>query len=403
MNKVNLSNLFWLIYICATGFCGASGFLNHYIVDITSFSFVELLFLPVLYLKRKEIKRGISIALRKDGVILFLSILLLIVLVAIGGVTSDGNVRGVLGTSRGYLYILCVGIYFRNNPLPGLYVIYALALGALLGDLALMFKGTFYGEIFKAKGDDIYKTNLMALYLCVSASILSRRVLLMLIAVVLAVVITVVGSFRINIAVMMIALLFGFFAGLRKLNFVGFFGMSFGLAISSVLGFFTLNYLLESGILSRYGTFRIVDRTIAFFNGDFYLSQDITRFQMFNSIFEDVANSLVPRGMLAKNLGGNYNDLPLDEIFYVFSIPMGSLLLIFALYKTCRFYWFMRSGQLANREDGLIMGFSVLAILFLLSNGRFLYIPYESILYGMCLGRLFAPRENLINFQRRLH
>lgn len=393
-----------LYLICLlVGFFGASAFLNSYLVSISSFSFAEFIFLALLCLKRKELWRGVSIAIRNDGAILITSLLLLLSLVSIGLAVSDTNIRGVIGSSRAYLYILCIAIYFRNNPLPDLYVIYALTLGALIGDLTLMLTDTFRGDISIRGLDYIFKTNLMALYLCIAASILSRRISLILIVAILAVVVTVIGAFRINVAVMMIAVLFGFFAGLRKLNFLGFFGVSFGVAFSLVMGLFTLNYLLESGILSSYGTFRIVDRTIAFFSGDFYLSQDIERFQMFKKIFEDGAYSLVPRGLFAKNLGGDYNDLPLDEIFYVFSVPLGCLLLIFALYKTCRLYWFWLCGQLANREDGLILGFSVLAILFLLSNGRFLYIPHEAILYGMCLGRLFAPRKNLINFQRRLH
>jgi hypothetical protein len=337
--------------------------------------------------------------MRKDAAILFLSLLLLAALVAIGGITSDGNVRGVVGASRGYVYILFIGIYFRSNPLPGLYVIYALTLGALLGDLALMLKGTFYGEIFKASGDDIYKTNLMALYLCISASILSRRVLLMLIVGAVSVTLTVIGAFRVNIAVMMIAISFGVLSSLRRVSVGGFFSMLIGLSLASVVGVFTLFALLDSGVLSKFGTFRIVNRTIALFSGDFYASQDMYRFQMFYRIVDDAVNCMIPRGMLVKNLGGGYNDLPLYEIFYVFSIPLGALLILFALYKIFSFYKCWLLGQLANQEDGVILGFSALAILFLLANGRFLYIPYESILYAMCIGRLFASGENLRSYQ----
>jgi len=399
--KFDIKEWIGYLFYLVIGFFAASSFLNSYIVNITSFSFVEFLFLPVLYLRRKEIRRGCSIAIRKDGGLLFISLIVLVALVAVGGVTSDGNVRGVLGGSRGYVYILFVGIYFRSNPLPGLYVLYALTLGALLGDLALMLKGTFYGEVFRTASDDVYKTNLMALYLCVSASILSRRVLLMLIVGAVSVIITVVGAFRINIAVMMIAILFGVLSSLKKVSVGGFFSLLIGLALASAVGFYTLGGLLNSGLLSKFGIFRIVDRTVALFSGDFYASQDMSRLHAFYYIVDDAVNCMIPRGMAVKNTGGIFNDLPLYEVFYVFSIPLVVLLIIFALYKTCSFYKCWLWGQLANQEDGLILGFSVLAILFLLANGRFLYIPYESIFYAMCIGRLFASGENLRSYQGR--
>lgn len=381
-----------LLFYFTTGFCAASSLLNDSLVQKFAFSFVELFFLPLLVVNRRDLLRGLRHAWARDGDRLFFSFAFVSVLFAIGVLFSDSGIRGVLGATRGYVYILVLATYYRNNPLPRLTVLYALSLGALCGDLVLMLKGTMLGAVTMGQGD-LYKTNLMALYLCISCSVLSRRILLLSVGIGVVVATTLLGAFRINILVGVLALLFGIITACRKAHFSNYLNMLTGVGLAMIVGYFVLGTILNSNVLSRYSRFRIIDRTVAFFSGDIYASQDLVRFKNYYSLVDELPNCLFPHGMIAKNDGGLYNDLPIYEFLYVFSVPIAFCILFSLASRILKLHKMFLKNRLIFYEDNLIIGFSYLIILFLIANGRFLYIPYESVLFGMCLGRLYARNQ----------
>ncbi|MGJ8667785.1 MAG: hypothetical protein ACSHW7_15555 [Patiriisocius sp.] len=385
---------FWkkMIIFFLLGFVALSSFVNDVIIQYTSVSVMEVCFLPVLYIYRNQIMQNWRELVKNDGFYLIIAGAALLALGMLGIVVEGGNVRGVLGSIRGYLYIAVLSLYFRRFRLPSLYVLLALAMGALFGDLLLMLKGTFGGALFKSGHDFIYKTNLMALYIAVTCAVLKRNIVLLLLVAVLTVGITIIGAFRINIAVMLVALLGALCVVLKGKSISSIISLLLGLTVAGISGVFTFSQLLKSGILPKWGIFRIVDRTNAFFEGDLDASQDDIRFNSWKLLYTNESDYLLPQGMIVKNEGGGYNDLPLHELFIVFSMPVAIGILFFVLYKSLAFCRNWLTGQVYG-SDLAVLGFSVLVILFMFLNGRFLYIPAESILFGLFFGRMIASRR----------
>ena len=366
--------------------------MNHYIVTGTSFSFSELFLLPLMFLLRKEILYGTRQISSGGYFLLMFGLILWALLIAIGMVYDIyGSLRGVLG-ARAYLYILLLAVFFRYNPLPPLQYIGHFALGAVAGDLAIMLE-TRYSGAFGAL-IDLHKSNLVAIFLLISIAIIRRNLLLIIASSGLITATTLLGAFRINILVAFIALgpalcFYGIRGRLSEKTTV-----LFGVSIATAVSFWLGRKYYRRGKPLELCSFRIFDRTVAFLRGDMYSSQDLGRAELFISLFSRLEEYLLPKGFLTKNRGGWMNDLPLMELLHVFSLTGASLLLLFFAYFSIRK---LRQVFFRKRECGeqefLAPGFILLTIAFILLNGRFLYVPMESIPFGMCLGMLVSIKR----------
>jgi len=139
--------------------------------------------------------------------------------------------------------------------------------------------------------------------------------------------------------------------------------------------------------------FRVVERLIGALSNNVDYSQDGDKFYMIKNLFSLQELSLLPGGfdMISKDRVGLYMDNPIIHVLNVFGVFIGSLLIFLLMLGSAllAFRLFLGKVRVGNYLDFAAVIFCCIFPLLFVLNGRFLYITYDSAIFGLFLGRAF--------------
>lgn len=391
--KVILITIKWMdkVLYFITGLLAFSG-LSYYLTKIKlglPFSLPELLLIPLLVIKHKVvylyIKQLLKGLLVNAKLIPWLMCWIFLVLL---GYILTGDILAVLTNGRPILYIIILAFLFSRIKDVSYDFLFYISFGAIIGEL---LHSLFYPELYQIYDPlQLVCANTIAIFLAISIPIIYRKTLLQIITISIGGLLILNSGYRVVLLMGVISFVSSYcliFIHYKNKKSLILNIMCFILIVS--FSYFFLIHYVNSYDVSSYKYYRIVTRTISFLERDFTTTQDDVRFTIIESSLTDVGGKKVlPHGFISKTKGlfGLHIDLPIvflyDTVGSIFSI----VLLLWILLKGGRFAIHEMKKPIFNVDTSIAL-FFIAFILLLFINGRFLFVTYESWLFGIILGR----------------
>lgn len=378
-----------------TGLMAFSG-LSFYLTRIKlglPFYLPELLLIPLLVVKRKVvclyIKQLLKGLLVNAKLIPWLMGWILLVLL---GFIFTGDIVAVLSNGRPILYIILLAYLFSRINTVSYSFLFYISFGAVVGDLLNSF---FHFGMYQM--DDpllVSSANIIAVFLSISIPIIYRKFFLQIITTLMVVMLIINCGFRIILIVAVISFIFSHFVVLIHHNYKqSILNVIYLLIICFIILNF-LPYFINLFGITDYRYFRLVTRSENLLKGNIVASLDESRFKNVKLIWEKIlSEKIFPYGFISEGKGivGLHNDVPIIFLYDTIGSALSIVLLIWILFRGGRFAMHEIKHPTFSVDTSAAIAF-ILFILLLFTNGRFLYITYESWLFGIILGRFLQNR-----------
>lgn len=300
----------------------------------------------------------------------------------------NGTMFEVLSTARPILYIIIFA--FISPALIELtdIVFFVFLTGVICGELIYILN---FASVYDLDFRGIEAVNLIAVFSYISLPILARMWKLHIFSLLLVIYLIFCSGFRIVIFTVLFALIISYSIQLYRSRHLSRFKIIGILSVSSLSIFYFSKHLLNILDIDRFAYFRIVDRTVALISGDFLESQDNYRFNNLLPALRLEEFKIFPTGFDMRSAGkvGNLNDIPFQYFLDTFGAPVGIIVITTIIIFGVKYCFSIIRKPESNSYEMLSAAFFPFFILLLFVNGRFLYILYESIMFGLLIGLWF--------------
>lgn len=344
----------------------------------------ELLALPFCILLRKEIKK---VRINKQLFLLFLGLMVLLILFAL--LVGQYSLFAILGSARAYFGIFFFYCVFKapNNPFSLDDLMY-ISLGCLFGWLLSSLIG-IRNNLLALLDESVTYGTLLAVPLLLSISYYKKKLFLFSFGLIVIVLICITS-------------------GIRRLIFISLISLAVVTILSLInrpkrifqvtLGIFLLGFVLATALplikdyvkdTSHSLYHRVFERSETYLEGGVDDS-DLGRLYDITELIEESWKYIVPpRGFVSRQTAtdagaGDFNDLPLKELFWTFSLP-GAILIIFH-YMRRTFYYYSHFRRKEDEKSFVIVCYMIVIFCLLFLEGTFLAYPYATPITGVCLG-----------------
>jgi len=353
----------------------------------------ELLLIPLLVVKHKMVRLYIKQLLKgllvNAKLIPWLMFWILLVLL---GYIFTNDIFAVLSSGRAILYIILLAYLFSRSRTVSYNFLFYISFGAVVGDLLNSF--FHFGMYQMGDPRSITSANIIAVSLCISIPIIYRKFLLQIITTLIVIMLIINCGFRIVLIVAVISFIFSHFALLIHHNYKQtILNVIYLLIICFIISNFVTYFINLYGI-TDYRYFRLVTRSENLLKRNIVASADESRVKKMNLIWETIlSEKILPHGFISegKGLVGLHNDVPIVFLYDTIGSALSIVLLIWILFRGGRFAMHEMKQPTFSTDTSVAIAF-IVCILLLFTNGRFLYITYESWLFGIILGRFLQNR-----------
>lgn len=353
----------------------------------------ELLLIPLLVVKHKMVRLYIKQLLKgllvNAKLIPWLMVWILLVLL---GYIFTNDIFAVLSNGRAILYIILLAYLFSRSRTVSYNFLFYISFGAVVGELLNSF---FHFGLYRMEGPFLISSaNIIAVFLCISIPIIYRKFLLQIITTLMVIMLIINCGFRIVLIVAVISFIFSHFAVLIHHNYKQTILNVIYLLIICFIILNFLTYFINLYGITDYRYYRLVTRSENLLKGNIVASADEGRFNKMKLIWKTIlSEKILPHGFISegKGLVGLHNDVPIIFLYDTIGSALSIVLLIWILFRGGRFAMHEIKHPTFSVDTSIALFFIAL-ILLLFTNGRFLYITYESWLFGIILGRFLKNR-----------
>jgi hypothetical protein len=379
ISQTRKNKLFWTITGCL--------FFSPVIVNITmqimGFPFMvpELFVFPLLFIYRKQIGDF------SDKRLLFISVIILLFLLAISLMIQRFSLIAIFATARGYLYLFLAFAYFRNRRIWNLEWILWLSIGSITGWLLIALYNFHLNRIIEAD-KLITPGNMLAVVFAISMVVLWQKRKLTYPTITLISVLCVFAGMRRLIVISLLAccliFILAFFNSKKE-----FFMSSFVMLVTMFLIMSVYpsveNFLAEnSPILYR----RLIIKTEMTLSGE--NKSDEGRYNRISDFFNRTQNDIFPKGFVTKRSSesGLYIDVPILELSYTFGLPVFAIMMVLFIFRII--HHFRKYLLYKVRESAFCVVAAIVMIVLLFIEGTFLNYPFTTPFTGYALARIFS-------------
>lgn len=382
------------LYLFILGFLGFSMLGQYVVLSVLHFpfSFMELYYLPLLYIYRKRLLCCIkSVFARPSKKMLLLEFLLLCgVLFGIVETMSFGMIIRY----RTIIYMFLIVSYLKKYSVTvDLNLVYKVNLAAILGDFV-------YINVF-SRSDISSSINCVAIALAILSAFLGEHYMWGCIATVIGVLNGVTSGFRLGIIIPFLvlfeALAYTLVRNDNRWNRSSF-TKRFGVLVVAVILIILAITNYESVIafvakkmgMSYFAIYRVTERMKGLLSLDFAGSQDTGRLIFYQYPLQRFLRCIFPRGLIGEDIGEYwlYIDVPILYLYDLFGSLGAWTILIGCLYFTCTHikYLFYKKA-----DSKILLATLMMPILFFLEiiNGTFAIVLFQGIETAIILGILF--------------
>jgi len=380
-----------------TGVFAFSSLSSYLIIDKLNLPFYlpELLLFPLLIFKSKVIFFYLKRLLTnlKSLIKLIFSLNIIGFLILLAHLNYPNSIGSIISTSRPIIYIILIAFGFSIPKNINFKFMFYLVIGIFIGD--------FINVLF-ISNIPYQAVNIIGLFLFISLPIIYKKNILQIITISSSTILILNAGFRILILTVVISFVFSHFFMIIKASnrpYVLAKKVFIKIIIFLIIFFlssYLVNFYIQNFDLDRFTYFRIYDRTVNLFTGGIEKSQDISRFKKITWIWTKFYENIIPKGFIMEASGniGNYNDIPIIWFYVTIGSFTSLFFLPWLLWKGFNFLIYKLKTS-DNVDTSLAIAVFLIGSLLLL-NGRFLYITYESWLFGIILGRWFSRESFLI-------
>ncbi|MEZ9852475.1 hypothetical protein AB4347_00340 [Vibrio breoganii] len=346
---------------------------------------IEPALLAIVAMLLVDERGGIKLTLREWTYISIVTAVFLYLLL-IGA--AETNLKDSLSSGRGIFYLFLLLPFASSIKEKHKYFIFYITFGILIGDLL----ASLYNMEFSSSYRGISAMNIISLsLLCTSTYLIGGKIRYLLV-IPLCFVAVFLSGFRVIILAIVFGLLTphlisilkdGLLSGIKKIVLAMVALISLPVLIINIAPYFSNTY--------SFAVYRIVNRSLDAFHALGSDHDSVSRYESIIGI-DKVYNyiDIYPNGflMIGKKLVGFFNDAPYLHILSVFGTFLG-FLIIFTIYIVCIANLFIIIRQKAHGYTNLLFASQIpIMVIVTLINGRFLYIPYEVVLFSLILGYL---------------
>lgn len=377
------------------GFICFSGWSNYIVTQLIGLRYYvfEVLLIPFLIYYWRQIQSNYRLMRQNTKTITVLFLIYAFVCMWIGFVKSGGHFEAIVTTSRTLFYLIIIAGFFSTGIKLDISKIHWICIGATLG-------GGIYNSLFVLDEAGYSSLNIIAVTLMVLIPASQAKMKQTAFCTIIAAIIAFVSGYRINIVMILAALVIGIFSNLlRRKTGVKPIVVLIIFVISAVIiykNFYPItDFLIKTFDMDSFTVYRARDRLYAFFSMDFEASRDMVRFDLYQQIGDQFLEKLIPCGLIGKSAGyyGTYFDVPIIFLYDAIGSLAAWIIVIILAYKGLRSYVFV----IRNSVDAwsVVCGEMIFVYLFLIIvNGRFLFIAYETLLTGLIFGNwLYLSRQ----------
>ncbi|MGL5672104.1 MAG: hypothetical protein ACRDC9_03310 [Plesiomonas shigelloides] len=379
-----------LLLVLISAVFGYSSFSSVLFIHILKLPYIPEPFLFLLFIMVYIVSVRSEIKINKLPLKLVISLVLILSGVLIGVVKFNTDVGDALSSARPYLYILLgatfAPLFLNFNEKKVLFF----ALCIVIGDIFAAIYNFNYEQDYRG----ISAMNVFACCMLMASSVLTKKIKYILFSFALCVLAIFVSGFRIVMLSTIVGFIFSILYMIKhsnlthRLYYISFsilFVFIAPLVIVEVSSFFVDDF--------RYAVYRIINRTIESF--ELFMAGDVTagRYQEISGIDRVYGYiSIFPSGfiMLSEGLTGYFNDAPYLNFIVTYGVVLSAFILTFIILNSLIFIFssFFYYNKF-NSDIGLLLSVNVMMLIQMAINGRFLYITYESIMYGVFIGLTF--------------
>lgn len=267
-------------------------------------------------------------------------------------------------------------------------IIFSFLIGVLIGELI----GIKVSEEVMKDWRGIAPINVIALYLAVSMALCSQNWKRILLVVIIFMPLVFLSGYRLVIATGILSVFFSFIYLMivrRKVKTLIKSLMIFITLLFTSTSLFLLFLWYGKSYFDIFAYYRVVNRVLPYFSGNVDKAQDTDRVDKMHHYLFEYSYDMLPNGfiMRVRGLTGDFNDMSLINLLITFGFILGLfiiLVLIAAGFKSL--YRCLRNSNVSNVEIACL-SFVPFFCFLLFVNGRYLYISYECVLFGIIIGQ----------------
>ena len=352
---------------------------------------IVMFFVPFLWARYL---RPVYMAVKSQIVYLYFAALLILIFIVYSlYVNSDGLIH-VLGTARGYMYIIVIALICKNIDVFNLRMIFWASMGSVVS--------TFIDVVFVHDVrylESVFYVNLTAVFIVVIILLVRNKysmfglVFLMVISLGFATVLRRV--FVVLVLGILFAMVVNYFSGKRsdkaKVIIVTF--------VLYVFGEYIAKYIIRISEINSYIYNRIIVKTIQSTVSGGSIG-DVRRYEWIIEIPHYFYEYIVwPNGFITKDTKvsgtGMYMDIPLWEIIYTFGGVLSAIMIISIIVAIVSYV----KRIIICRKDKICYVVPLTVVLFmcfLFFDGAFLLWPYTTVYTGIFLGLIFNKNVEIV-------
>ncbi|MDB9894064.1 hypothetical protein OAC80_05450 [Flavobacteriaceae bacterium] len=357
-----------------------SRFSAYLILDVLKIGFYlpEILAIPFIPFL---IKRYNKIKFKNKMPYLLLAAISILFLIILAVFNNTGDLKSILGTSRGFIYIIIFALIGKNLKTLFLDEIFAISLGSVTISFIWLF-------LMKSDISSVYYVSLNCIFLCAIIPLLRKKYFLFSTIMAMIIYIGIFSALRRVLFVLLIALVLGLlidFWRSRPIKKI--------IPISFILVFYFISeYFLGKIIVllsqNEYVFQRIIIKTTKSLEGE-GSKGDNFRVGMIESLPEYFNEFLFPHGFSGNEMGKSM-DVPLKEIIFIFGSILTSIFLIIIVVRLINI---LHNVKKNNPLIIYITPFTIILLLsFLFYDGGFLIWQYNTIFTGLFIGCFFNKK-----------
>lgn len=322
------------------------------------------------------------VSISKVKVTLFVCACAILTYLALLGVLET-DLRNTFSSARPYflaVLVLTFGRILRNLSDRELFSFF---LGVVIGDLfsTLLDRDVLHQTVVASP------VNLVGLYVFTSLAVQSQRISFILLAIFIATMLTFLSALRVVALTASISLVTTFFIiSLQRGGWKRALRLLIAISPAPIVLVFLVNWYVENGaeLFGNKAFYRIYYRLGAYFDGGgIHAAQDVNRISKFKDFLGEDGMPIWPQGfvMAGKNMIGSFNDFPFLYFTYTFGLFLGVGLLCLMIFLSLRALVRSvgRSLEKCELVSVALVPYFLTVLLFL--NGRYMYIPYETVLF----------------------
>lgn len=367
-------------------------------------SLPEVLFIPFCFLLKKKIK---SFRINKTSLVLMLCLFIFLLLISL--LLKQYSYYAIFADARVWLYLFIAYLVFVNENNIEMNDIMYLSLGSLFGWLYVSIMG--FSSSIGASDSAITYGLMLSIPMFVTLAYSMNYSIIIAIGVMVILIIFVFAAIRRIIPVFIFTILITFILSMLSKKKRYSIKKIITLVLFIIIGIivYSIYPLIREYIreMSPSLYVRVFLRTEHFITGGIDASGDNVRFENILNTWELIKGSLFPQGFISAQTGtdkgtGIYNDYPLSQLLYIFSV-WGTIIILYFFFiiiiKNIILYIKLSSPEYLLSSVTLLTMFILLFI-----EGTFLIYPYATPITGMMLGLAvrYSKNYNILLRQRYL-